>query len=64
MFVFVLAVFKSLQMELTEKFQEGTSCNTIKINMMEVDRKYPVIKAERIVTKFGPTILLSIRLIF
>jgi len=48
-------------MDLTKNIQEVTSCNTIKINSLEVDRKYPIVRAERIVTKFGPTILLSIR---
>jgi hypothetical protein len=47
-------------MEHTKKFQEVTSCNAIKINS-EVDRKYLIVHAQRIVTKFGPTILLSIR---
>jgi hypothetical protein len=41
------------QMDLERKFQDITSGNTVKISSLEVDRKYPITRAERIVTKFG-----------
>ena len=50
-----MAIFKSLQMELTKKFQEAACSHAIRINSVELDRKYPIFQAERIVTKFGPT---------
>jgi hypothetical protein len=48
-------------MDLDRKFQDVTSGNSVKISSLEVDRKYPITSAQRIVTKFGPTVLLSIR---
>jgi len=33
----------------------------IQIGSMEADRKYPIFHAERAVTKFGKTVLLSFR---
>jgi len=47
-------------MELSKKFQEASSFRTIKINSMEVDRKYRIVYAEQVVTKFGQSVLLSI----
>jgi hypothetical protein len=47
-------------MELEWKFQDATSCRSVKIISLEVDRKYPITHAVRIVTKFGPTVLMSI----
>jgi hypothetical protein len=48
-------------MDLTKKFQEAASSHPIKINSVELDRKYSIIHAERIVMKFGSTVLLSIK---
>ena len=48
-------------MELSKQFQKASSSNTIQIGSMEVDRKYPIVRAERAVTKFGKTILLYLR---
>jgi len=47
-------------MELSKKFQMAT-CYIVKIDSLEVDRKYPIIKAERVTTRFGKTILLCIQ---
>jgi hypothetical protein len=44
-----------------KKFQEAASIYPIKINIMEEDRKHPITKAEKMDTKFGPTVLLSIK---
>jgi hypothetical protein len=41
-------------MLLNKKFQEAASSYAIKFNSMEMDRKYPIVKAERVATKFGP----------
>jgi len=48
-------------MELSKKFQMATSCHVVKIDSLEIDRKYPVIKAERVTTRFGESILLCIQ---
>jgi len=48
-------------MDVPKKFQEATSSDAFKIGSLEVDRKYPIIHAERIVTESGPAVLLSIK---
>jgi hypothetical protein len=48
-------------MDLRKKFQEVGSCNTIAVNKLEVDKKYPIEHARRVYTRFGPTILLTIK---
>jgi hypothetical protein len=48
-------------MDLNTKFQDAASSNAIKISSMKVDRKYPIIKAERVTIKCGPTVLRSIK---
>jgi len=48
-------------MGLDRKFQDATSCHSVKRSSLEVDCKYPITRAERSVTKFGPTVLMSIR---
>jgi len=50
-----------LQMHLNKKFQEAASSQAIKINTMEVDTKYPIVNADRVTTKFGKTVLMSIK---
>ena len=46
-------------MDLTRKFQETTFNNTVRISELEIDRKYPIVEARLIDTKYGSTILLS-----
>lgn len=47
-------------MDLKTKFQAATSCNSVRISALEVERKYPIIRAERVETKFGQSVLLKI----
>ena len=47
-------------MDLETKFQAATSCNSLRIGVLEVERKYPIIQAERVETKFGQSVLLTI----
>jgi hypothetical protein len=47
--------------DLPKRFQDAASCLVIKISSLDIDRKYPIVMAERVVTKFGPTVLLSIK---
>jgi hypothetical protein len=46
-------------MELVQKFREGVVTQIIRINKLDVDRKYEMLRAERMVTKYGPSVLLS-----
>ena len=47
-------------MELA-KIEETSSCKTVNINNLQINRKYKIIGAKRITTKFGSTVLLTIR---
>jgi hypothetical protein len=48
-------------MDLSKRFQDATSSQIIGISSLDIDRKYHIVMAERVVTKFGPTVLLSIK---
>jgi hypothetical protein len=48
-------------MELAKKFRDMTTCRIIHISEMEVERKYPIDGAERVYTRYGETVLLSLR---
>ena len=48
-------------MEMSKKFQMATSCHVVNIDSLEIDRKYPIIKAERVTTSFRESILLCIQ---
>jgi len=47
-------------MELPRKFQSATPSRSININELDTDRKFLIVSAKRITTKFGPTTLLNI----
>ena len=49
-------------MELAKKFEETTSCQSVNNNSLETDKKYPIVRAKRMTSKFRPTILLTIRI--
>jgi hypothetical protein len=38
-------------MDLTRKFQEATCNNTVRINELEIDRKYPIVETRYFDTK-------------
>jgi hypothetical protein len=40
---------------------EASTCLTVKIGSLETERPYPIKHAQRVDTRFGPTVLLSIR---
>ena len=48
-------------MELSRKSQELDSCYSMKLSSLQFDRKYPITHAERIGTRFGPAVVLTIR---
>jgi len=47
-------------MELPKKFQQTDSSRYVPI-LSEVDKKYPIDQAERAETRYGPSVLLSLR---
>ena len=50
----------SFQMALSQRFNNVT-CEVTHVSLLEVNRKYPIEHAQRVTTRFGVTILLSIR---
>jgi hypothetical protein len=47
-------------MAIAQRFNE-VSCDITHISSLELDRKYPIERADRVTTRFGETILLSFR---
>jgi len=47
-------------MALSQRVNDVT-CVNVHVSSLTVDRKYPIVKAERVRTRYGETILLSIR---
>jgi len=47
-------------MALSQRFSDVTY-DIVHVSSLEVNRKYPIVKAERVRTRYGETILLSIR---
>ena len=52
----------SFQMAVSQRFQEvnDETCNIVHFTSLKVDHKYPIVKAERVQTGYGETVLLSI----
>jgi len=48
-------------MDLAKRFEEATVYATVNINTLEINKLYPIFRAKRMSTKYGPTVLLSIR---
>jgi hypothetical protein len=48
-------------MDLRTKFQQGTTYNSVQIGSSDVERKYPILHVEKIVTKYRPMVLLQLR---
>ena len=49
------------RMDLAKRFEEATSSTSFNISSLVMNRLYPIVCAKRINTKFGSTVLLSIR---
>ena len=47
-------------MELDRKFQMATACRSLTIGSLRPDQQYPVVHAERVNTRYGPSVLLAI----
>ena len=52
--------FQRKEMNLAAKFELATSCQSVSIRDIVVDKKYPVVHPKRIITKFGSTTLLTL----
>ena len=51
-------------MDLTKKFEDATasaSCASVNISSLILNRPYRIVRAKRVTTKFGSTVMLSIR---
>ena len=48
-------------MNLVKGFDEATAYTSVKLSALERNKLYPRVHAKRIATKYGPTVLLSIR---
>jgi len=47
--------------DLTRKFEEAASNSAVNISTLEMNRKYLIVDAQRVVTKYGHAVLLSIK---
>ena len=48
-------------MELAKRFEEATAYTSVNLTSLEPNKLYPIIRAKRMTTKYGPTVLLSLR---
>jgi hypothetical protein len=48
-------------MDLTQKFELATSTHSVRISDLEINKKYPIIGTQHLVTKYGPMVLLSLQ---
>jgi hypothetical protein len=47
-------------MDLRKKFAEIEACHYMSVGSLQTDRPYPIIGAERIAMRFGPSVVLSL----
>jgi len=48
-------------MDLAKRFEGATASASVNISSLILNRPYPIVRAKRINTKYGPTVLPSIR---
>ena len=48
-------------MDLTEKFEDAVAYQAVRISSLDVDRRYEIRSAEKVTTKFGPSVALQIK---
>jgi len=48
-------------MELAKYFEEATSCQSVNTVSLKMVKKYPILRAKRVSSKYGTTIVLTIR---
>jgi hypothetical protein len=49
------------EMELVQKFKEAVATQTVRINKLDIAKKYEVFRAEIVATKCGPSVLLRFK---
>ena len=65
MFVSATALFParlSDNMDLTKRFEEATAYASFNVNTLEPHKLFPIIRANRIPTKYGPSVVLNLRI--
>lgn len=50
-----------LPLELVRKFRDETTCGVIPIDQLQIEVKHHILRAERVNTRYGPSIVLTIR---
>jgi hypothetical protein len=48
-------------MEFVRKFHEESTCDVIPIDKLQVEVKHVILRAERVYTRYGPSIVLTLR---
>jgi hypothetical protein len=48
-------------MELLRKFREESTYNVVPIDKLQVEVKHHILRAERVRTRYGPSIVLTLR---
>ena len=48
-------------MDIAKRFEEATAYATVNISSLGINKLYPTVNTKRITTKYGPSVLLSIR---
>jgi len=48
-------------MDLAKRFEEAIAYTSVNLSSLEINKLYPIFHAKRSTTKYGPTVLLSIR---
>jgi len=49
-------------MDLTERFEEATAYASVNVITLEQHKLYPIIRAKRIPTRYGHTVVLTLRI--
>jgi hypothetical protein len=50
-----------MQMVLSERFNVVTSCTIVRMSELQVDTPYPILYAQTVDTKYGPTVILTLQ---
>jgi hypothetical protein len=48
-------------MDLAQKFEATPATDVIRINSLDIGLKYPILLAARVTTRYGPSIVLTLR---
>jgi len=48
-------------MKLEKRFEEATAYSSVNVTSLEPNKLYPIVRAKRISTKYGTTVLLTLR---